>query len=284
MFVSPCIQLQTNVTCATYFCHVCGQHVNIWEILQCRDQEHMFQFPFAAITFPPLLCKSALLCLLFLNSFCIGKHCARKFFFFSVKHFSTAPSEEFCFHVLAWACRYYTYVRVLSMYIQWDSRFCCSRQALMYIHVHVLRGFPTYILLFSCSLIYSVPFFFASLLHLQCSVCVCLWERRWPLSSRPIPVHVFTCSGCLGLLMLFRYTSSLTESFRNASALLLAEASALALLLVCTPFVLCVVPQELWKSANGSGSQLHGWGLLASMFCVVLTRAVVLVKFENSWT
>lgn len=206
------------------------------------------------------------------------------FFFFSVKHFSTAPSEEFCFHVLAWACRYYTYVRVLSMYIQWDSRFCCSRQALMYIHVHVLRGFPTYILLFSCSLIYSVPFFFASLLHLQCSVCVCLWERRWPLSSRPIPVHVFTCSGCLGLLMLFRYTSSLTESFRNASALLLAEASALALLLVCTPFVLCVVPQELWKSANGSGSQLHGWGLLASMFCVVLTRAVVLVKFENSWT
>lgn len=82
--------------------------------------------------------------------------------------------------------------------------------------------------------------------------------------------------------MLFRYTSSLTESFRNASALLLAEASALALLLVCTPFVLCVVPQELWKSANGSGSQLHGWGLLASMFCVVLTRAVVLVKFENS--
>lgn len=82
MFVSPCIQLQTNVTCATYFCHVCGQHVNIWEILQCRDQEHMFQFPFAAITFPPLLCKSTLLCLLFLNSFCIGKHCARKFFFF----------------------------------------------------------------------------------------------------------------------------------------------------------------------------------------------------------
>lgn len=83
--------------------------------------------------------------------------------------------------------------------------------------------------------------------------------------------------------MLFRYTSSLTESFRNASALLLAEACLVsALLLVCTPFVLCVVPQELWKSANGSGSQLHGWGLLASMFCVVLTHAVVLVKFENS--
>lgn len=111
--------------------------------------------------------------------------------------------------------------------------------------------------IFCCSLIYSVPLLFLclSLLHLQCSACVCLWERSWPLSSRWIPVHVFTCSGCLGLLMLFQYTSSLTESFCNASALLFAEAClgwALALLLhVHLMFAVRFVPQELWKSANG---------------------------------
>lgn len=46
-------------------------------------------------------------------------------FLFTEEHFSTPPSEEYCFPAHAWVCRYYTYVRVFWMYIQRDSQFCC---------------------------------------------------------------------------------------------------------------------------------------------------------------
>lgn len=102
------------------FWYMCGQRVNIL-FLQCRDQEQLFQFPFAAFAlfFFVLLYECIALLsvfeqLLYSKSlckvFCLPP-CLLSIFF-------TLPSEEFRFPVHAWVCRYYTYVRVSSMYIQ----------------------------------------------------------------------------------------------------------------------------------------------------------------------
>lgn len=121
--------------------------------------------------------------------------------------FFTPPSEEFRFPVHAWVCRYYTYVRVSSMYIQWDSQFCCIDKHLCTYMCMCSGGFRL-ILLFLCSLIYSVPllflcFCFASYCCtcVAVSVCVCLWEKTFAIEFlRPIAIHVSTCSGCIALL------------------------------------------------------------------------------------
>lgn len=128
----------------------------------------------------------------------------------------------------------------------------------MYIYVHVLRGFPTYILLFSCSLIYSVPLFLC-LIVAPAVQCLCMPVRK-TLAIEFSP-NSCTCFHMQWLLrfayMLFRYTSSLTESFRNASALLLAEACLVsALSLVCTPCGLCVV------SLRSFGNRQMGLGCM----------------------
>lgn len=132
------------------------------------------------------------------------------------------------------------------------------RQAFMYIHVHVLRGFQTYILLFLCSLIYSVPllflcFCFASYCCtcVAVSVCVCLWEKTFAIEFlRPIAIHVSTCSGCIGLL-----TScfDIPQAWRKASVMC-RHCSWQRLALIT-----CGVPRVV--SLRGFGNRQMGEGL-----------------------
>lgn len=138
---------------------------------------------------------------------------------FFVPFFFVLLTEEFRFPVHAWVCRYYTYVRVFVNVHTMRFAILLHRQAFMYIHVHVLRGFQTYILLFS-NLFSSASFFLFLLcfllLQLHCSVC-----PRMPL-RKDIAIEFCApdCYTCIHMCWLyrfsyklFRYTSSLTESF-----------------------------------------------------------------------
>lgn len=80
-------------------------------------------------------------------------------------------TEEFRFPVHAWVCRYYTYVRVFVNVHTMRFAILLHRQAFMYIHVHVLRGFQTYILLFS-NLFSSASFFFGFCFAFYCCNCI----------------------------------------------------------------------------------------------------------------
>lgn len=199
-------------------------------------------------------------------------------------------TEEFRFPVHAWVCRYYTYVRVFVNVHTMRFAILLHRQAFMYIHVHVLRGFQTYILLFS-NLFSSASFFCFCFASYCCnciavSVYVCLWEKTLPLSFvRPIAIHVSTCAGCIGFLIsCLDIPQAWRKASHNVSTLLLAEACLVSAhsLTCCIPCVPRVV--SLRRFGNwpvGRGSQLHGRGLLAPNVCVILVRAVVLVKFKK---
>lgn len=136
-----------------------------------------------------LFFMNASLCLLFLNFFHIWSYCAR--FFLFLFFFFILRTEEFRFPVHAWVCRYYRYVRVFVNVHTMRFAILLHRQAFMYIHVHVLRGFQTYILLFS-NLFSSASFFFVfALLLIVATALQCLstyaFEKRhchWVLCAR----------------------------------------------------------------------------------------------------
>lgn len=178
----------------------------------------------------------------------------------------------------------------LSMYIQWDLQFCCIDKHLCTYMCMCSGGFR---LIFCCFLIYSVlHLFFCFCFASYCCNCiavsvhVCLWEKTLPLSFvRPIAIHVSTCTGCIGFLIsCLDIPQAWRKASRNVSALLLAEACLVSAhsLTCCIPCVPRVV--SLRRFGNwpvGRGSQLHGRGSLAPNVCVILVRAVVLVKFKK---
>lgn len=179
----------------------------------------------------------------------------------------------------------------LSMYIQWDLQFCCIDKHLCTYMCMCSGGFR---LIFCCFLIYSVlHLFFCFCFASYCCNCiavsvhVCLWEKTLPLSFvRPIAIHVSTCTGCIGFLIsCLDIPQAWRKASRNVSALLLAEACLVSAhsLTCCIPCVPRVV--SLRRFGNwlvGRGSQLHGRGSLAPNVCVILVRAVVLVKFKKT--